>query len=105
MKRIKGKLLRPFAAAGLWFSRMMEEKRSQGLRGRIHVMRERKKWRANGAFENVEMAKKAIEARRNGESLDGAFAQQRAELEMTRRPTKSVVQEINERKEEKEIKG
>jgi len=42
----------------------MDEKRSEGLRGRIHGIRERKMWRAGGAFENVEMAGKALEARR-----------------------------------------
>ena len=52
---------------------IMEEKRSQGLKGRIHVMRQRKTWRANGAFENVKMAEKALEATRKGESLDGVF--------------------------------
>ena len=65
---------------------IMEEKRSTGLRGRIHVMKERKLWRANGAFENVEMAEKALDARRKGESLDGVFAEQRRELELTEKP-------------------
>jgi hypothetical protein len=73
---------------------IMEEKRSQGLRGRIHFMRERKIWRANGAFENVEMTEKALEARRKGESLDGIFAQQRGELRLTRKPRKNVVQDM-----------
>jgi hypothetical protein len=84
---------------------IMEEKRAQGLRGRIHVMRERKTWRANGAFENVEMAKKAVEASRKGESLDGVFAQQREELQMTQRPRKNVVQDMNEGKEGKNGNG
>lgn len=77
---------------------IMEEKRRQGLRGRIHVMRERKTWRANGAFENVEMAEKALEARRKGESLDGVFAAQRRELELTQKPRKEVADDIAEGK-------
>jgi hypothetical protein len=75
---------------------IMEEKRSQGLRGRLHVMRERKQWRANGAFENVEMAEKALEARRKGESLDGVFAEQRRELELVRKPRKDVIDDMEE---------
>jgi hypothetical protein len=77
---------------------IMEEKRRQGLRGRIHVMRERKAWRANGAFENVEMAEKALEARRKGESLDGVFAEQRRELELSQKPRKEVADDIAEGK-------
>jgi hypothetical protein len=77
---------------------IMEEKRSQGLRGRIHIMRERKLWRANGAFENVEMAGKALEARRKGESLDGVFAQQRKELQLTQKSRKDVVDDITKGK-------
>jgi hypothetical protein len=84
---------------------IMEEKRSQGLRGRVHVMRERKTWKANGAFENVEMAKKAIEATRKGESLDGVFAQQRAELKMAQQPRKNVVQNMDEGKDGKDGNG
>lgn len=77
---------------------IMEEKQSQGLRGRIHVMRERKTWRSNGAFENVEMAEKALEARRKGESLDGVFAEQRKELQLTQKPRKDVVNDMEEGK-------
>ena len=75
---------------------VMEEKRTQGLKGRIHLLRERKKWRANGAFENVEMAKKALEARRKGESLEGVFSQQREELRLAKRPRKGVDRDIRE---------
>jgi len=75
---------------------IVEEKRSEGVRGRIHVMRQRKTWRANGAFENVEMAEQALEATRKGESLDGVFAQQRKELQLTHRPRKNVVRDIEQ---------
>jgi len=70
---------------------IMEEKRSRGLKGRLHVLKERKLWRANGAFENVEMAEKALEARRKGKTLNGVFAEQRRELELTEKPRKDVV--------------
>ncbi|CZR52059.1 probable sterol glucosyltransferase [Phialocephala subalpina] len=73
---------------------IMEEKQDQSLRGKLHVMRERKTWRANGAFKNVAMAEKALEARRKGESLDGVFSQQRGELATAQRPRKNVVKDL-----------
>jgi len=73
---------------------VMDQKRKQSLIGRIHVMRERKTWRTNGAFENVEMAEKALEAMRKGQSLDGVFAQQREHLKLAEKPRKNVVQDL-----------
>ncbi|KUJ23026.1 UDP-Glycosyltransferase/glycogen phosphorylase [Mollisia scopiformis] len=75
---------------------MEEEKRASGLGGRLRVMRERKTWRANGAFENVTMAERALEAKRNGESLEGVFAQQRVELANSQRPRKNVVKDLEQ---------
>jgi hypothetical protein len=75
---------------------IMEETRAQGLKGRVKVLRERKTWRENGAFENVEMAEKAVQARKKGEGLEGAFAQQREELKLTQRPRKNVVQDMEQ---------
>jgi len=82
---------------------IMEEKRAHGLRGRLHVMKERKTWRVNGAFENVEMAEKALEASRRGESLEGVFAQQRDELQLTKKPRKNVAQDLEQGKTGDEI--
>lgn len=82
---------------------IMEKKRAHGLRGRLHVMKERKTWRANGAFENVEMAEKALEASRRGESLEEVFAQQREELQLTKKPRKNVAQDLAQGKTGDEI--
>ncbi|KAL2069737.1 hypothetical protein VTL71DRAFT_14416 [Oculimacula yallundae] len=82
---------------------IMAEKRNHGLRGRLHVMKERKSWRENGAFENVEMAEKALEANRRGESLEGVFAQQREELQLTKKPRKNVAQDLAQGKTGDEI--
>jgi hypothetical protein len=75
---------------------IMEETRGQGLKGWVKVLRERKTWRANGAFENVEMAEKAVAARKKGESLEGVFAQQKEELKLTQRPRKDVVADMEQ---------
>lgn len=84
---------------------LMEEKRREGLKGRIHAMRERKTWRTNGAFENVEMAEKALAARQRGQSLDEVFAEQRREMQATRKPRKNVVTDIQEGKGGEKDKG
>jgi len=74
----------------------MEAKRAQGLKGKIHVMRAKKTWRVNGAFENVEMAERALEATRRGESLEGIFAQEREELRLAQKVKKDVVKDLEE---------
>jgi hypothetical protein len=75
---------------------IMEEKKADGLKGRVKFLREKKTWRANGAFENVEMAERALEARRKGESLEGVFERQREELKLAERPRKNVQQDMQE---------
>lgn len=82
--------------------KIMQDKRAKGLGGRFQAMKERKTWRTNGAFENVHMAQKALDATRRGESLDEVFAEQRKELEETRKPRRNVVKDINLEKEEKD---
>ncbi|EHK98999.1 putative Sterol 3-beta-glucosyltransferase [Glarea lozoyensis 74030] len=75
---------------------IMEEKKADGLKGRVKFLKEKKTWRANGAFENVEMAERALEARRKGESLEGVFERQREELKLAERPRKNVQQDMQE---------
>jgi hypothetical protein len=75
---------------------VMDEKHAHGMRSRIQAMKERKTWRANGAFENIEMAEKALAARKKGESLDEVFAQQRSEREKARRPRKPAMDGMTE---------
>jgi len=75
---------------------IMQEKRREGLKGRVMVMKERKTWRANGAFENVTMAEKALEARKRGESLDAIFGEQREEIKKAEMPRQSVADDLQE---------
>ena len=74
---------------------MLQEQRAHGLKGRIRFMKERKTWRVHGAFENVEMAEKVLEARRRGESLDQVFGVQREELKKVGEPKMNVVDEMH----------
>lgn len=78
--------------------KIMQEKQSNGIGGKLTIMRERKMWKDNGAFENVAMAEKALEATRKGESLDEVFRLQREELEKSKLPRKEVVEDIEEKK-------
>jgi len=81
---------------------IMNEKRTHGIIGRFQAMKEHKTWHTNGALENVEMAKRALDASRRGERLDEVFAEQRQELEETKKPRRNVVKDINKEKEEKD---
>jgi len=76
---------------------VMDEKRSQGLKDRTLARKERKSWKQNGAFENVGMAKKALAARKRGESLEGVFAEQKKEKKRAEKPKKSVVKDFQAR--------
>lgn len=80
--------------------RIMEEKRARGIKGKVEALRERKTWRVNGAFENVDMAEKALEAVKRGENLDEVFRLQREELKKSRMPRRDVVKDIEEEKAE-----
>ncbi|KAI9735700.1 MAG: hypothetical protein M1818_006308 [Claussenomyces sp. TS43310] len=77
---------------------MLSHARSQGLKGKIQALKERKQWKSNGAFENVDMAEKALAARQKGESLDAVFSQQRHELEQSQKPRKPVMKDVEEGK-------
>lgn len=90
--------------------KLMDEKRrggGLGIKGRIKVMRERRTWHANGAFEGVAAAERALNARREGgqEELERVFGEQRRELEWAKRPRKGVAKELEEEKREREGEG
>lgn len=78
--------------------KIMEDKRAKGLKGKLDAFKERKTWRINGAFDNVEMAEKALEATRKGESLEDVFRLQREELRKSQLPWKEVAKDIEEEK-------
>lgn len=67
------------------------EKKARGIKGRIEMHKEHKRWRKHGAFENVEQANKALEAQKKGHSFDNVFRRQRKELRMAQAPRKSTM--------------
>ena len=67
----------------------VEKVKKRGLMGRWEVRKERKRWKRNGVFENVEQAGRALEARRRGEDLEEVFEVQRVQVEKSRRPRRS----------------
>lgn len=77
---------------------VMEEKKAHGVLGRVKERHERKNWRANGAFENVEMAEKVLEANKNGDDMDKLFKEQRTDSDVADAPKKDVVDEITDEK-------
>lgn len=67
------------------------EKGSAWIPGGILEMKEKNRWMRNGALENVEMAEKAVEATRRGESLEEVFRLQREEMEKSMEPRRGVL--------------
>jgi hypothetical protein len=78
------------------FWAIMEENKRQGLRGRAMARKERKLWKENGAFENIEMAEKTLEARKKDQSLEGTFTQQKEESKVAEKPQRSVLKDVQE---------
>ena len=70
-----------------------EQTRKHGLKGRIALYKEKRKWHRAGAFENVRQAERALEAEREGRDFDEVFQQQMKELRKAERPRKSTVGE------------
>lgn len=77
------------------FWAIMEEKKDQGWSGRASARKERKLWKENGAFENVETAEKALEARKRGETLEEVFKTHREDVVLSEQPTKDVVDDLD----------
>ncbi|KAM3065171.1 hypothetical protein ACMFMG_010367 [Clarireedia jacksonii] len=83
---------------------LMEESRKDGglgIMGRWRVMRERKTWKAGGAFEGVGAAEEAVKAKREGKGLEGIFRTLRWEQEKADLPREPVMKDLERRKEEK----
>ncbi|KAI9823175.1 MAG: hypothetical protein M1832_002618 [Thelocarpon impressellum] len=69
-----------------------EDRKAQGIRGKLQHRREKKRWREHGALENVGQARRALEAKKRGEDFDVVFALQREELRRAGGPTKSTTE-------------
>lgn len=80
--------------------KVMDDIGKEGVTGRLQAMKERKTWRTNGAFDNVEMAERALEAKRRGESLDGVFLKRKTEIEKSRLPKRDVANDLGDQKTE-----
>ncbi|KAF7928034.1 uncharacterized protein EAE97_009832 [Botrytis byssoidea] len=83
--------------------KLMDEKKrdgGMGLKGKLKVMRERRTWRSNGAFEGVGAAERAVQAKKKGDKggVKAVFKRQRKEVEKAERPRKGVAAELEEDK-------
>ncbi|KAI9797563.1 MAG: hypothetical protein M1835_007827 [Candelina submexicana] len=59
--------------------RVIETKKKEGLIGRMDIRREGKRWKREGAFENVEKADRALKARRKGIAVERVLRKKKAE--------------------------
>lgn len=82
--------------------RVLDEKKAHGLLGRVKERKERRHWRENGAFENVQMAERVLEARKRGENVDDVYKDETSEIQRaTTGPKEDVVDEITDDKAHK----
>ena len=63
----------------------------KNLKQRWMMHKEKKKWSKHGAFENVEQASKALDAKKKGKSFDEVFESQRRQLKKAQGPRKSTM--------------
>ncbi|CAG8973118.1 hypothetical protein HYALB_00007595, partial [Hymenoscyphus albidus] len=73
---------------------MESEQEKGGLMGRVTGRRERKRWREQGGFENVEMAEKVLEAKGKGEGLEDVFREKRREGRLSVRGKRGVQRDL-----------
>jgi len=78
------------------FWALMDQKHGEGFAGKVAARKERNAWKSSGAFENVQMAEKALEASKNGESLEGVFAEQEKEKRVASMPRENVIGNVQE---------
>jgi hypothetical protein len=85
----------------IWQS-MQETEKQGGVVGKIKVRQAKKEWKAHGAFENVEMAERALEARKKGDEseLSEVFNREDKQKELAKQPRKNVVDELKENGEQ-----
>ncbi|KAI9753342.1 MAG: hypothetical protein M4579_005200 [Chaenotheca gracillima] len=69
----------------------VEQTRAEGLKGRWRAQRQIKAWRKVGALENVNQAKKALRATKQGKPIAEVFQEQKAELRKSEAPRKSTI--------------
>lgn len=84
----------------IWRS-MQETEKQGGVVGKIKVRQAKKEWKAHGAFENVEMAERALEAKKHGNEgeLSEVFDREDKQKALAKQPRKKVVDELKENNE------
>ena len=71
--------------------RREDDMRTNGVRGRIEMIRERRRWQRHGVFDSVEQAARALEAQRQGRDFEEVFKEHRRVVEKHKKPRKSTM--------------
>ena len=84
------------AVADAWrvianLKRREEDMRTNGVRGRIEMIKERRRWQRHGVFDSVEQAARALEAQRQGKDFEEVFRDHRRVVEKNKKPRKSTM--------------
>jgi hypothetical protein len=80
-----------------WDVRKKEERHHGGrIRGRLSVSKQEKVWEDNGALENVNATRRAIEAKKEGKDIEKVFSQRRKEMRLAEQPRASAMDQPEE---------
>lgn len=87
--------------------KVMDTERQQGVKGRLRRVKERKTWRMDVEFDNVDMAEKALAAirRGDGKTLEEVWEQQKTKLEEEGRGRMNGHKTLDQLEKERKEKG
>lgn len=87
----------------IWAAADAHRTSGRGGMGRLSLHREKKSWVRNGALENVSTAEEALQARKEGKSLDKVFKRRRAEMKKAEQPRAPAMENSTTYEEEDEM--
>jgi len=73
-----------------------EHQHGTRLRGRLSISKEEKTWEDNGALENVNATRRAIQAKKDGKDIEKVFSQRRKEMRLAEQPRASAMDQPEE---------
>lgn len=80
-----------------------KQRRTRALMGRLRLRKERKAWEDNGALENIEAAERAVQAKKEGKSLEGVFRHRKREMDHADLPRAGAMQQPVDYEEDRSV--
>ena len=87
----------------IWHEASKNFKYRDNIFNKAKLEREKRMWEENGALENVETARRALQKRREGHSLDKVFAKRRREMSLANQPRAGAMEQPKKYEEQSEV--